>query len=191
MCVCPTTWSYVTPQNRLPQRGGEVQSHTNTKKLAQLSLFTAAALVLYLIELRLPAPVPIPGVKLGLANIITVVAVYRFSAKETLLLVLARVFLGTLFGGGFSALPFSLAGAVLCLAGMLSLKKIIPCKYIWLASILGAMLHNLGQIGAAAVVMGSLSVAAYLPVLLLSGGITGAFTGLCAYGILQRIMKNM
>ncbi len=159
----------------------------DTLKTAKLSLFTAAALVLYLIELQLPAPIPVPGVKLGLANIITVAAVYRFSAKETLLLVLARVFLGTLFGGGFSALLFSLTGALFCLTGMLLLKKVIPLKYIWLASILGAMLHNIGQIAAAMAVMKTLTVIAYFPILMLSGCATGLFTGLCAYQILRRI----
>ena len=72
------------------------------KKLAELSLLTAVATIIFIIELRIPNIIPIPGIKLGLANIITVYAAYRFSAKDVLLIAVARVFLGSLFGGGIS-----------------------------------------------------------------------------------------
>ncbi len=161
-----------------------------TEKLTKLSLLTAAALVLYLIEMRLPGPVPIPGVKLGLANVITVVSLYHFSGKETAMLLFTRILLGSLFAGNASAWMFSVAGGCLCFAGMYLLCRVIPRKYMWLNSMFGAVFHNVGQMGAAVFVMGSLSVMAYLPVLLLSGCITGVFTGLCARAVSSRLWRG-
>ncbi len=159
----------------------------STQKLTQLSLLAAAALILYIIELRLPGPVPVPGVKLGLANIITVVAVYRFRPGEAALLVTVRVIAGAFFAGNLSAFLFSASGAVFCLLGMLLIRKILPLKYLPMCSILGAMLHNLGQMAAALWIMGSLSVLAYLPVLMVTGCIAGLFTGLCAKAVEHRL----
>lgn len=160
-----------------------------TKKLTELSLLTAAALIIFIIELRIPNLVNIPGVKLGLANIITVYAVYRFTAKETLMIVVTRVILGSLFGGNVSVMIYSLSGAIFCLLGMILLKKVIPLRYIWLGSIVGAILHNTGQMGAALIMMRTPAVLAYYPPLIISGCIAGTFTGLCAGYVLKRIKK--
>lgn len=161
-----------------------------TKRLTELALLTAAALIVFIIELRIPNLSGIQGVKLGLANIFTVYAVYRFSGKEVLLMVLTRVFLGAVFSSNFYALIYSLSGALLCLAGMLLLKKIIPQEYIWLCSIFGAVLHNTGQIIAAVIMMRSFAVIAYYPILLVSGCIAGAFTGFCASFVLKRLDRK-
>lgn len=157
-----------------------------TKRLAELSMMTAVALIIFIIELRIPDILPVPGVKLGLANIITVYAVYRFNAKEVWLVVFTRVILGTVFSANFSAIIYSLAGAVLCLVGMLGVKKIIPQRYIWLSSIIGAILHNTGQIMAAILIMRSFAVAVYYPMLIIAGSIAGMFTGICAQLIVSR-----
>ncbi|MDE7252049.1 MAG: Gx transporter family protein [Acetatifactor sp.] len=159
----------------------------SVKRMTQLSLLTAAALILYVIELQLPSLVPIPGVKLGLANIITVVAVYRFRPYEAAILVAVRVILGAFFAGNLSALLFSGCGAALCLCGMLLLGRVISVKYIPLCSVLGAMLHNAGQIAAAVWVVQSTSVLVYLPILMVTGGIAGLFTGLCAQAVERRL----
>lgn len=161
-----------------------------TKRLTELALLTAAALIVFIIELRIPNLSGIQGVKLGLANIFTVYAVYRFSGKEVLLMVLTRVFLGAVFSSNFSALIYSLSGALMCLAGMLLLKKIIPQEYIWLCSIFGAVFHNTGQIIAAVIMMRSFAVAVYYPILIVSGCIAGAFTGLCASFVLKRLDRR-
>lgn len=158
----------------------------STKKLAELSMLTAAALIAFIVELRFPDILPIPGVKLGLANIFTVYAVYRFKAKEVFLMVLTRIILGSVFSSNFSALLYSFAGAMACLAGMLLLRRIIPMRYIWLCSIIGAMLHNTGQIIVAMAVMRSPAVLPFYPILLTAGCIAGTFTGLCAKFILSR-----
>lgn len=162
----------------------------NTRKLAELSMLTAAALIVFIVELRFPDILPVPGVKLGLANIFTVYAVYRFKAKEVFLMVITRVTLGAVFSSNFSALLYSFSGAMMCLAGMLLVRRIIPLKYIWLCSIIGAILHNTGQILVAMLVMRSLAVLPFYPILLTAGCIAGAFTGICASLILKRHMPR-
>ncbi len=157
------------------------------KRLTELSLLTGLALIIFVVELRFPDIIPVPGVKLGLANIITVYAVYKYRAAETFLLVLARVLLGALFASSFSALIYSLSGAVCCLAGMLFLRRIIPLRWMWLCSIIGAILHNTGQIIAAAAVMRSFAVLAFYPILIICGSVAGAFTGICAQLIINKI----
>lgn len=157
-----------------------------TKKLTRLSLLTALALIIFIVELQFPDIIPVPGVKLGLANIITVYAVYKYKAGEVAMIVVTRVVLGSFFGGNISAMMYSMAGAMLCLAGMLLIKKIVPVNYIWLSSILGAMLHNTGQMIVAVLVTRTFSVASLYPFLIVSGCIAGAFTGLCAQLLVKR-----
>lgn len=159
----------------------------NVKKITDLSLLTTIALIIFVVEMRIPNLVPIPGVKLGLANIVTVYAVYHYKANETMLIVLARILLGSIFGGNMSAVIYSLSGGILCLAGMLVLRRMIDEKHIWICSILGAVLHNIGQIAAAVVMMKTTAVLTYIPFLLVSGCAAGAFTGLCAQVIINRI----
>ena len=158
-----------------------------TRRLTELALLTAAALIAFIIELRLPDLSAIPGVKLGLANIFTVYAVYRFTGKEVFLLVVTRIFLGAVFSSNFSAILYSLAGGLLCLCGMLLLRRVIPEKYLWLCSIFGAIFHNTGQIMAALLLMRTPAVLAYYPYLLISGCIAGLFTGLCAQFVISRL----
>lgn len=93
---------------------------------------TTIALIIFIIELRIPNLMPIPGVKLGLANIVTVYAMYHCTTKETMMVVFARVLLGSIFGGNISAIFYSLGGALFCLAGMLLLRRVIDEKHIWI-----------------------------------------------------------
>lgn len=158
----------------------------NAKKLARLALLTAIALIIFIIEMRIPDIVPIPGVKLGLANIVTVFSIYHYSAKETSLIVLARILLGSIFGGNIGSIIYSLSGTLLCLTGMIILHRIIDEKNIWICSILGAVLHNIGQTAAALVMMKTTAVLSYLPFLLVSGCIAGAFTGICAQLLVRK-----
>lgn len=156
------------------------------KKLTQLAMLTGLALIIFIIELQIPNPFPIPGIKLGLANIITVYALYNYRAGEVMMIVFARIFLAAVFGGNMMALLYSFSGSVLCLTGMLLLKRIIDEKHIWIASVFGAVLHNIGQIAVAAAIMG-FGVFAYLPFLLVSGCLAGAFTGGCAQMVVHRM----
>lgn len=160
------------------------------KRLAELGLLTAAALIIFIIESFIPYPFPIPGIKLGLANIITVYTVYRYRAYEAAAVLLVRILLGAIFGGNFYALIYSLAGGLLCIAGMLLLKKVIDEKHLWLASIFGAVLHNTGQIIAAMILLQTPAILAYYPFLVVSGCLSGAFTGLCAQIVLKRVVRG-
>lgn len=157
-----------------------------TKQLTELALLTTVALIIFIVELRIPNLIPIPGVKLGLANVVTVYAVYHYRAKEVVMLVISRIFLGAIFGGNMMALAYSLAGGMLCLAGMLFLRKVISENHIWLCSVFGAVLHNAGQIAVAVAITGTLAVVAYFPFLIVSGCIAGAFTGVCAQLVVKR-----
>ena len=157
-----------------------------TNKLTRLALLTGAALIIFVIEMQIPNPFPIPGIKLGLANVITVYAVYHYRSWEAASIVVVRILLASLFSGNVTALLYSFSGSVLCLAGMLFVKRVIDEKYIWVSSVFGAVLHNIGQIAAAVLVFGT-SVLVYLPFLLVSGCLAGAFTGICAQLVIKRI----
>lgn len=157
-----------------------------TKRLTELALLSAIALTIFIVEQKIPNPIPIPGVKLGLANIVTVYALYRYRPKEVLLLVSTRVILGAVFGGNLMALLYSAAGSLLCLTGMIPLHRLIPERILWVSSVLGAVLHNIGQIIVAVMVTKSTGMLLYFPFLLVSGCCAGAFTGLCAQFLLRR-----
>jgi len=162
----------------------------NTKKLTEMALLTTAALIIFIVELHIPNLIPIPGVKLGLANIITVYAVYHYSAKESAIILLTRIMLSAIFSGNMMSLSYSLAGGFLCLVGMLLLRRVIEEKYIWVCSVLGAVLHNIGQIMVAVIITKTVSIAIYFPFLLVSGCIAGLLTGLCAQEITSRVCSH-
>ncbi len=157
------------------------------KRLAILAALTAASLIIFIVELQIPNPFPIPGIKLGLANIITVYAVYRFKPYEVALIVVTRLLLGSIFSGNIAALIYSASGALLCLGGMLLLKNIIDERHLWLASVFGALLHNTGQMAAALLVTQTPGLLAYYPFLIVSACLSGAFTGLCAQIVVKRV----
>ena len=124
-----------------------------TKKLTTMALLTCAALMIHYLESLLPQLVPIPGVKPGLANIITLLALYMLSPRDAIMVAAARLILGAFIGGSLSALMYALAGSAVSLIVMLPLSRILPPKYMYLASILGAAGHNLGQIALAALIL--------------------------------------
>lgn len=162
----------------------------NSKKLTRLGLLTAVSLIIFIIELRIPNIAPVPGIKLGLANIVTVYAVYNYSPKESALVLFSRILLGSFFCGNLLALLYSAAGGVLCLVGMIPLSKVIDQSHIWVCSVFGAALHNIGQIIVAMTVMRTPALISYLPFLLVSGCIAGTFTGVCAQILIKRLRKK-
>lgn len=157
------------------------------RRLTELAVLTAISLIIFVIELQIPNPFPIPGIKLGLANIVTVYAVYHYKAHEVAAMVAVRLILGAVFSGNFMALIYSASGAFLCLAGMLLLRRWIDEKHLWMASVFGAVLHNTGQMAAALLVTGTIQLLLYYPFLLVSGCLAGAFTGLCAQFVNARL----
>ena len=143
-----------------------------TRKLTTLSLLAAIALALYAVESALPPIVPIPGIKL--------VVLWKYSAKDAFFVLLVRILLATMFFGQAMSLLYSLSGGILCLFAMLLVKLLLHGNYLFLASMTGAVFHNLGQIGVAFLLTSVPAVLVYLPFLLLSGLVTGLFIGLCA-----------
>ena len=155
------------------------------KAIAQSAVLIALALALSYTERFIPLQlvIPLPGVKLGLANIATLVALYALGWKKTIPIEMVRCFLGALFGG-LTGILFSLTGGLISLGVMAACKKISVFS-IYGVSILGAAAHNIGQILAAMVLMGSVYVWAYLPYLLLIAIVTGTATGAACAGVLR------
>jgi heptaprenyl diphosphate synthase len=152
-----------------------------------MAVLTAVALTIFIIELQIPTLVPIPGVKLGLANIITVYAMFTLGPADTLCILLVRIFLGSFFSGQMMSLIYSLSGGILCYLVMLLLRKILSLKQVWVCSVFGSIAHNLGQIAAAILVTATPALIYYLPILMISGIIAGTFTGLCAQFVTARL----
>ncbi len=152
-----------------------------TRHLTLCSLLLALALCLSWVERFIPLDlvVPLPGVKLGLANIVTLVALYFLGAKTAFPILILRCVLTSAFGGGPSALAFSLTGGLLALAVM-ALARRVPFLSIYGVSVLGAPAHNTGQVLAAMVLLGSGYAAAYLPFLLVVSIAAGMLTGTVA-----------
>lgn len=160
------------------------------RKLTTLSMFTTLALIIYTVECAIPPLVPIPGIKLGLANIITLVTLQLYSPKDTFWVLLTRILLSTLLFGQAMSLMYSLAGGMLCFVAMYLTNRLLQKHFLFLTSTVGALFHNLGQLAVAFLLTAVPGVLAYLPFLLLSGIITGLFTGLCAYFTLQYLLPK-
>ena len=157
-----------------------------TRKLTRMALLTAIALTIFMIEAQIPALVPIPGVKLGLANIVTVFAVFTMGSKEGAMILAARIFLGAVFAGNFSTIFYSAAGGACAILVTIGLKRILTKNQLWVAGALGAVAHSIGQMAVAVAMTGTPGLLVYLPVMILCGVITGLFTGLCAQFLVKR-----
>ena len=157
-----------------------------TKQLTLCALLTAMALALSYLENLFPLSlaIPVPGVKLGLANIVTVFALWALGPGQTLLILLARCFLGSLFAGNLNALIFSLLGGLCALGTMVFLSRRRGLS-LYGVSVAGAAARNCGQIAAAVLTLGSAAPLYYLPVLLAVSLLTGGLTGLVSACLFQ------
>lgn len=160
-----------------------------TKRLTVDSLLTATALLLFLVELQIPPLTAIPGIKIGLANVVTLFALVYCGKSDAALILFARILLGSIFSGSVSAFLYSICGGALCYAVMCLALHFFK-KPLWPISVFGAIAHNIGQLLAACVLMQTVSVFWYLPYLLLAAVISGTFTGLCASLVLHRLHKG-
>lgn len=157
-----------------------------TRKLTTMALLSAIALTIFMIEAQIPAPVPIPGIKLGLANIVTVYAVYALGAREGAAILFVRIFLGAVFSGNFGTIFYSAAGGALAILTTIGLKFVLRENQLWITGCLGAIAHSIGQMIVAVWATGTPSLLIYLPVLIVCSVITGIFTGLCAQLLVKR-----
>ena len=161
---------------------------TKSKKIAVCAVMIALALSLSYIERFIPLQlvVPLPGVKLGLANIVTMIALYMLNTKFAYTILIPRCILGSVFGGGITGLAFSMLGGVMAL-GVMAAAKRVRWFSVYGVSILGAAAHNIGQILAAMLLMRSVYIGAYLPYLLIISVFTGLMTGIACAGVLRTL----
>ena len=157
-----------------------------TRKLTQMALLTAIALTIFMVEAQIPALVPVPGVKLGLSNIVTVFAVFAMGPKEAAAILFARVFLGAIFAGNFSTIFYSAAGGALAIVVTILLRRLLTEKQLWVAGVMGAIAHSIGQMAMAIAITQTVGLVSYLPMMIICSIITGLFTGLCAQFLLNR-----
>ena len=157
-----------------------------TKKLTLLSLLSAIALTIFMVEAQIPPLVPIPGIKMGLANIVTVFAVFALGPKEGASVLFVRIFLGAVFAGNFSTIFYSAAGGACAIGVTILLKKILTNKQLWVAGALGAIAHSIGQMAMAIALTATPGLIVYLPVMIAVSIVTGCFTGLCAHFLVNR-----
>lgn len=162
-----------------------------TRRIALCGVLIALALALSYTERFIPLQlfVPLPGVKLGLANVVTLMALYLLGTGDAFLILICRCLLGAMFGGGITGLMFSLTGGLLAMAVMAGAKH-LPLFSLYGVSILGAAAHNVGQIAAAMVLMNSVYIGAYLPWLLLVALFTGFATGALGSGVLRAVSAS-
>ena len=194
------------------------------KKLALMSVLTAIALIVFIIEAQIPLPVPVPGAKLGLANAVTLFALFFrkrgdglaspankravcqngdtgsadktvpppetdhvLKATDALMILVCRIILGAVFTGRVIAFIYSVTGGVFAFGAMAVLRKFVTGRQVWVCGAIGAVFHNIGQIGAAMIITGTPAIAAYLPALIIAGVVTGVVTGLTAQFAVQRV----
>ena len=162
-----------------------------TKQLTTCALLTAMALALSYLENLFPLSlaIPLPGVKLGLANIVTLFALYVLGPVQALMILFARCFLGALFAGNMNAVLYSLLGGFSAMAAMIALSHSRRLS-IYGVSIGGAAAHSCGQIAAAVLTLGNGAPLYYLPVLLGVSLFSGTLTGLAAACLFQGLART-
>jgi heptaprenyl diphosphate synthase len=160
-----------------------------TKKIAWLGLTVALAMIMSYIETLFPLSFAVPGIKAGLANIVIIFVLYKMSFRDACIVSFIRVFLVSLLFGNVMMLAYSLAGAVLSLGLMALLKKSDKFSVVGV-SVAGGVMHNIGQIIMAVILLGTEQIAYYLPVLVLTGTVTGVLIGIVSSLIIKRI-KNI
>lgn len=159
------------------------------KNVAFYGMMIALAMVFSYLESFIPvnALIPIPGVKLGLANIVVVFALYSMKPKDALIIGIIRVVLSGLLFGNPMTIAYSLAGCFLSW-GIMTLTKKTKLSIMGV-SMLGGIFHNIGQLIVAVVLTSTVRIAYYLPVLLISGMVTGLLMGIAAKLVVDRISK--
>lgn len=167
-----------------------LQTKSSVRRLTRLALLTALALAIHLLEGQIPNPLPIPGAKLGLANVVTLYAMFAVGPVDTLWVLLSRILLGSLFSGRATTLFYSLAGGLVCYAVTCLLRRLTP-RQTWVVGVLGGMCHNVGQLAVAILLTRTPALWVYLPWLLLCGMGTGLFTGLCARFLLEKLPEKL
>lgn len=157
-------------------------------RLTRLALLTAVALTMFVVEQQLPPLAPIPGIKLGLANAVTLYVLRTGRVRDAALVLAARIILGNLVCGTVAAMLYAAGGGLCAFAVMALLRRAV--LQTWVLGVLGALGHSLGQMAVAVAITATPALLAWLPVMLLASMAAGAFTGLCVTALLRR-MKTL
>jgi len=162
-----------------------------------MAALTAVAVIIFIIEAQIPLSLPIPGIKLGLANAVTLFVLFYPQKKvglttvDAFTILICRILLGAVFTGRLIAFLYSITGGLLGFTAQAVIKRFVSQKQIWVCGAIGATFHNIGQILAAMLITGTPSIAAYLPVLIIAGIFTGALTGLIVQFTIARTTPTM
>ena len=159
-----------------------------SKKVAMAGMFTALAMIFSYVEVLIPINLGIPGIKLGLANLVVVVTLYTMGVPMAFAVSMIRIMLVSMTFGSFSAMLYSMAGGILSFCGMALLKK-VPNFSVIGVSLLGGVLHNTGQLLVAMAVVENINLIAYLPPLMIAGMVTGILIGIVSAQVIPRIKK--
>lgn len=159
-----------------------------SKKVAMAGMFTALAMIFSYVEVLIPINLGIPGMKLGLANLVVVVTLYTMGVPMAFAVSMIRIMLVSMTFGSFSAMLYSMAGGILSFCGMALLKK-VPNFSVIGVSLLGGVLHNVGQLLVAMAVVENINLIAYLPPLMIAGMVTGLLIGIVSAQVIPRIKK--
>lgn len=164
---------------------------SKTFRIVFVGLLVSQALALYAVESMIPVPFIAPGAKLGLANLITVIALYTLeSKKDVFLVILLRLLLATMIGGTLSTFIYSVAGAILSYLAMIFVKELLKDKVSIIGvSASGAFFHNVGQLIVASGMVENIAIMLYLPILSVTGIITGIFIGITSNFIVKHLSK--
>ena len=160
----------------------------NLHCMTRIALLTALSLILFVLEGFLPLPLPVPGAKLGLAAIVTLIALHLLPTRDAALMLTLRIFLASALGGGLAPMLYSLAGGAASFAAMVLLKKYTQLSIVGISAA-GGFLHNMAQLLVAAAVMQTTALFSYAPVLGFVGILTGIGIGVAAQIILQKILR--
>ena len=161
-----------------------------SRKLTRIALLSAVALTIFVLEAQIPLPIALPGFKLGLSNIVTLLALSLLGWKEALCVLGIRIVLGNLVTGQLAALFYSLGGGLLSFVCMAIAAKLLPKTQLWVAGVLGGLAHNIGQMAVAVLLTSTPALLYYLPMLLLCALGSGCFTGLTASLVLKYLPKS-
>ena len=160
----------------------------NLHRMTRIALLTALSLILFVLEGFLPLPLPVPGAKLGLAAIVTLIALHLLPTRDAALMLTLRILLASALGGGVAPMLYSLAGGAASFAAMTLLKKYTQLSIVGISAA-GGFLHNMAQLLVAAAVMQASALFSYAPVLGFVGILTGIGIGMSAQTILQKILR--
>lgn len=159
------------------------------KRMVLTAILLGLAMIIFIAEAQLPPIVPVPGIKLGLANVINLIALYLLGRKETFIILVLRIILSSIFVGNGAMFLYSLSGGLVCFLFMSVMSLFMKESSMWVVSVFGAAGHNIGQIAAACILMKTPQLIRYLPILMISAVVTGCLTGITANITMKYLRK--